>query len=78
MRLSLHLLRDLTVIAVLAAVAIGASGCGKTAAKTKTSAHVRAVKPTAAYRVGQYCFPVREAKYHAAGLACRKHHLMRG
>ena len=78
MRLRLHLLRNLTRLSILVAIAIGVSGCGgKTAAKTNTPAHTRATKLAPAYRVGQYCFASREAKYRVVGLACRRHHLAR-
>jgi hypothetical protein len=57
---------------------IALSGCGgKTVAKSTTSAHARLAKPAPAYRVGQYCVSSREAKYRAAGLTCRRHHLAR-
>jgi hypothetical protein len=64
--------------AIVLVVVMGLSGCGgKTAVKTDTSAHARAAKPAPAYRIGQYCLPSREAKYRAAGLTCRRHHLAR-
>jgi len=51
-------------------------GCGgKAAAKTSTSEHVQAARSAPAYRVGQYCLSSKEAKYRAAGLTCRRHHL---
>jgi hypothetical protein len=59
------------------AIAIGASGCGKTAMKTDAPAHVRAAKTAPAYRVGQYCLSGKEAKYRAAGFVCRRHHLIK-
>jgi hypothetical protein len=59
------------------AIAIGVSGCGKSAARTDISAHVPTAKAAPAYRVGQYCLSGKEAKYRAAGFMCRKHHLVR-
>ncbi len=58
-------------------IAVGVSGCGKSAVKTSTSAHVRTATSAPAYRVGQYCLPGKEAKYRAAEFVCKKHHLAR-
>ncbi len=60
----------------LAIVAFGLTGCGGgSAATTSTSAHARTAKIAPSYRAGQYCTPANEAKYHAAGFECKKHHL---
>ncbi len=62
--------------ATAAAVAVGVCGCGGgSAATTSTSAHARTAKIAPSYRAGQYCTPANEAKYHAAGFECKKHHL---
>ena len=78
MRLRLRVPRDVIRLVVVMAIVVGVSGCGGTpATKTTTSAHPRFAKSAPAYRVGQYCLTSREAKYRAAGLTCRRHHLAR-
>jgi hypothetical protein len=68
----------LSWVALVLAVAIGLSGCGgSSAAKAGSSARTRKAKPAPAYRVGQYCLPSKQARYRVAGMACRKHHLVK-
>lgn len=59
-------------------IAVGLAGCGGSAAvKTGASKQVGVVRPTPAYRVGQYCLPSNEVKYRAVKLTCTRHHLAR-
>jgi hypothetical protein len=75
---SLRSQRNVSGLSVVLSIAIGMVGCGgKAAVKADTSARARVAKSAPAYRVGQYCVASRDAKYRAAGLACKKHHLAR-
>jgi hypothetical protein len=67
-----------SLAATLLVIAIGASGCGgKSTVKTSTLTRTQAVRSAPAYRAGQYCLPSKEARYRAAGFACKRHHLAR-
>ena len=60
----------------LTAVSVGLSGCGRIiGAKTRAPTHARVVQQAPTYRVGQYCFTSKKARYRSVGLTCTHHHL---
>jgi uncharacterized lipoprotein YehR (DUF1307 family) len=70
--------RHLARLLVVMIIAIGLTGCGdEITAKTNVSGHTQTRHYAPAYRVGQYCLSSKDAKYRAARLECKQHHLKR-